>query len=88
MKLPRIQICAGAGCKAWDSEKLACELNRIQEWGDTADYEIQLVPCMKNYGGGISVKSKECKLMVSKYRTTEEALDQLESHVLKLKLAT
>jgi len=44
MKLPRIQICAGAGCKAWDSEKLACELERIQEWGDTADYEIQLVP--------------------------------------------
>ncbi len=43
---------------------------------------------MKNCGGGISVKSKECKLMVSKYRTTEEALDQLESHVLKLKLAT
>ncbi|MDP7128625.1 MAG: hypothetical protein QGH50_11630 [SAR324 cluster bacterium] len=83
MKLPQIRICAGAGCKAWDSEKLALKLKCIQEYGDATDFEIQLVRCMKQCGGGVSVKSNECKMKVLKFRSTEEALDQLGNDVLE-----
>ncbi len=78
MRKPEIQICVGAGCKAWGSKKLVRELERMQEWGNaTTDYETHLVPCMKQCGGGVSVNSNEHKKKVLKFRTTEEALDQL-----------
>ena len=82
MKSTQIQVCAGAGCKAWDSEKMAVELNRARQNGCEADYEIKMVPCMKRCGGGVSMKSNACEMVKLKFRTTEAALSQLTNGLL------
>ena len=76
MKSTQIQVCAGAGCKAWDSEKMAAELNRARQSGCEADHEIKMVPCMRKCGGGVTIKSNACEMVKLKFRTTEAEHNQ------------
>jgi len=68
----KIKICAGAGCKAWNSENMANRLKQMQ--GD-----VCLVPCMKQCGGGASVRLK-ARGKVLKLRETEEVAHLLNSN--------
>ncbi len=69
----KIKICAGAGCKAWNSENMANRLKKIQ-----GNDEVCLVPCMKQCGGGASVRI-ENRGKVLKLRETEELAYLLNS---------
>lgn len=70
----KIKICAGAGCKAWNSENMAHRLKQMQGTG-----EVCLVPCMKQCGGGASVRLK-ARGKVLKLRETEEVAHLLNSN--------
>ena len=50
----RIKICAGPGCKAWNSLTMANRLIKMEE-----TREVCLVPCMNKCGGGASVRLKD-----------------------------
>jgi hypothetical protein len=69
----KIEICKGAGCKAWKSEYLAKKLRKAQ--GD----DVCLVPCMRQCGGGASVKFKG-QDEVMKLRETREVASLLGSN--------
>ncbi len=62
----KIKICAGAGCKAWNSENLASLLKQMP-----GANEVCLVPCMNKCGGGASVRLKD-RGKVLKLREAEE----------------
>lgn len=68
----KIKICAGAGCKAWNSETMARRLMRVKGAG-----EVCLVPCMNKCGGGASVRLKD-RGRVIKLRETKEVAGLLD----------
>jgi hypothetical protein len=49
----KIEICKGAGCKAWNSEYLVKKLR-----SDKGSEGVCLVSCMQKCGGGASLKFK------------------------------
>lgn len=53
----QVKICRGAGCRAWESEKLLALLQETNE-GCSPETAIQArpVPCLRRCGGGISVE--------------------------------
>ena len=49
----KLMICSGAGCKAWDSEKV---LNLVRDSIDKdMNYQICTMDCVNNCGGGVSI---------------------------------
>lgn len=56
MKKHNVEICKGAGCKAWSSDRIARELGEIREALDLEGVKVCRVPCMKVCGGGASVR--------------------------------
>ncbi|MBT5471938.1 MAG: hypothetical protein HOK41_15160 [Nitrospina sp.] len=70
----KIKICTGAGCKAWNSEYMASKLKQLQGSDD-----VCLVPCMKQCGGGASVRLKN-RGKVLKLRETEDVAYLLNSN--------
>ena len=74
----RIKICAGPGCKAWNSETIAHSLRKI-----AGGREVCLVPCMNKCGGGASVRLKD-RGQIIKLRETKEMVRLLESKVVAL----
>jgi hypothetical protein len=48
-----IKVCAGPGCKAWASDKIASELEGLELEG----YRVCRVSCMKKCGGGTTVQT-------------------------------
>ena len=70
----KIKICTGAGCKTWNSETMADRIKQLQ-----GNEEVCLVPCMKQCGGGASVRLK-ARGKVVKLRKTEEVTYLLNSN--------
>ncbi len=64
-----IRICSGAGCKAWDSESMARQL----EGQAGGNVRVCRVACMKKCGGGFNVLDST-RQQVVKIRQPEEAL--------------
>jgi hypothetical protein len=52
MRQQNVEICEGPGCKAWSSDRIACEFSGV------LDNQIHVcrVPCMNACGGGVSVR--------------------------------
>lgn len=71
-KIKNIKICSGPGCKAWQSEKIARELEGMEMEG----VKVCRVACMKKCGGGATVRVASSNAVL-KMRTFEEALDVL-----------
>ena len=74
----RIKICAGPGCKAWNSETMASRLKKLE-----GDREVCLVPCMNKCGGGASIRLKD-RGRVIKLKETREVVKLLENKVVAL----
>ena len=75
---PRIKICAGPGCKAWNSLTMASRLKKIGK-----AREICLVPCMNKCGGGASVRLKDRGRIV-KLKETKEVVNLLKNKIVAL----
>ncbi len=56
MREQNVDICKGAGCKAWSSDKIARELREIQEGLGLGGVRVCRVKCMGVCGGGASVR--------------------------------
>tara|TARA_Y100001936_G_scaffold203835_1_gene206993 strand:+ start:494 stop:739 length:246 start_codon:yes stop_codon:yes gene_type:complete len=52
--LRRIKICTGPGCRAWDADFMARQLQTMDK-----NSEILRVTCMDKCGGGCSVRLKD-----------------------------
>ena len=74
----RIKICAGPGCKAWNSESMASRLKQLR-----GAREVCLVPCMNKCGGGASVRLKD-RGRIIKLRETKEVVNLLKNKIVAL----
>ena len=74
----RIKICAGPGCRAWNSETMANRLKQLQ-----GAREVCLVPCMNKCGGGASVRLKD-RGRIIKLRETKEVARLRKTKVVAL----
>ena len=74
----KIKICAGPGCKAWNSETMASRLKQLQ-----GAREVCLVPCMNICGGGASVRLKD-RGRIIKLRETKEVVNLLKNKIVAL----
>ena len=74
----RIKICAGPGCKAWNSFTMASRLKQLQ-----GSREVCLVPCMNKCGGGASIRLKD-RGRVIKLKETKEIAKLLKTKVAAL----
>ena len=74
----RIKICAGPGCKAWNSETMA---SRLKQLGGAR--QVCLVPCMNKCGGGASVRLKD-RGRIIKLRETKEVVNLLKNKIVAL----
>ena len=72
----RIKICAGPGCKAWNSETMARRLKDLQ-----GAREVCLVPCMNKCGGGASVRLKD-RGRIIKLKETKEVAKLFETKIV------
>lgn len=67
-----IKVCSGAGCRAWASDKIAVELENLEEEG----YRVCRVSCMKRCGGGATVQISTPDRIL-KLKASGEALEFL-----------
>ena len=74
----KIKICAGPGCKAWNSETMASRLKQLQ-----GAHEVCLVPCMNKCGGGASVRLKD-RGRIIKLKETKEVVNLLKNKIVAL----
>ena len=74
----RIKICAGPGCKAWNSLTMANRLKKMEE-----TREVCLVPCMNKCGGGASVRLKD-RGRIIKLKETKEVAKLLKNKIVAL----
>tara|TARA_Y100000590_G_scaffold386250_1_gene458913 strand:- start:52 stop:297 length:246 start_codon:yes stop_codon:yes gene_type:complete len=74
----RIKICAGPGCKAWNSLTMANRLKKMEK-----KREVCLVPCMNKCGGGASVRLKD-RGRIIKLKETKEVVDLLKNKIVAL----
>ena len=74
----RIKICAGPGCRAWNSETMASRLKQLK-----GAKEVCLVPCMNKCGGGASVRLKD-RGRIIKLKETREVVKLLENKIVAL----
>ena len=74
----RIKICAGPGCRAWNSETMASRLKQLK-----GAKEVCLVPCMNKCGGGASVRLKD-RGRIIKLRETKEVVNLLKNRIVAL----
>lgn len=72
-----IKVCAGPGCKAWNSAKILSLIWKIIIQSSTEEkMRVCSVPCMKRCGGGASVEMPfQGKFF--KFRQPEEALQTI-----------
>ena len=63
--ITRIKICTGPGCRAWDAEKMANQLIKMQ------GTPVSIVKCMNKCGGGTSIRLKD-RGKVFKLRESKE----------------
>ena len=59
----QIQVCVGAGCKAWDSEVVIQNL-RDQSNGSKGETSIFPTKCLNNCGGGVTIKTPLSKELI------------------------
>ena len=74
----RIKICAGPGCKAWNSLTMASRLQQLQ-----GAREVCLVPCMNKCGGGASVRLKD-RGRIIKLKETKDVVNLLKNKIVAL----
>ena len=74
----RIKICAGPGCRAWNSETMATRLKQLE-----GEREVCLVPCMNKCGGGASIRLKD-RGRIIKLRETEEVAKLFKTKIVAL----
>ena len=74
----KIKICAGPGCKAWNSETMARRLKDLQ-----GAREVCLVPCMNKCGGGASIRLKD-RGRVIKLKETKDVAKLLKNRIVAL----
>ena len=74
----RIKICAGPGCRAWNSETMASRLKQLK-----GAKEVCLVPCMNKCGGGASVRLKDRGRIV-KLKKAKEVVNLLKNKFVAL----
>tara|TARA_B100001123_G_C14403623_1_gene667779 strand:+ start:168 stop:413 length:246 start_codon:yes stop_codon:yes gene_type:complete len=74
----RIKICAGPGCRAWNSETMASRLKQLK-----GAKEVCLVPCMNKCGGGASVRLKD-RGRIIKLREAKEVVNLLKNKIVAL----
>ena len=74
----RIKICAGPGCKAWNSETMARRLKDLQ-----GAREVCLVPCMNKCGGGASIRLKD-RGRIIKLKETKDVAKLLKNRIVAL----
>ena len=74
----KIKICAGPGCKAWNSETMANRLKQLK-----GAREVCLVPCMNKCGGGASIRLKD-RGRIIKLREKKDMAKLLEIKVVAL----
>ena len=73
-----IKICAGPGCKAWNSLTMAKRLKKMDN-----KREVCLVPCMNKCGGGASVRLKDRGRIV-KLKKAKEVVNLLKNKFVAL----
>ena len=73
-----VQVCMGAGCKAWRSDKISREIEGLAEELGMNELKVCQVPCFKKCGGGASLKFGS-RDGIKKFKSSEEALDFLFS---------
>ena len=56
MRKQNVEICQGAGCKAWSSDRIARELIEVREGLGLETVRVCRVKCMSVCGGGASVR--------------------------------
>lgn len=72
-----IAICTGAGCRAWDSEKILAAIDEnLRRFPDLEDYTLRATPCMSKCGGGASIKT-DSRGTIVKARDIEDAVNIL-----------
>ncbi|MZG54828.1 MAG: hypothetical protein F3743_07825 [Nitrospinae bacterium] len=74
----KIKICAGPGCKAWNSETMAHRLQKMQGNG-----KVCLVPCMNKCGGGASIRLRD-RGKIIKLRETKEVAQLMDPNKVAL----
>jgi hypothetical protein len=67
----KVLICKGAGCRAWESEAICRRFKAGTGDGAAESVQILRVACMRQCGGGVSVKAG-AKAPVLKMRHPEE----------------
>lgn len=67
----RISVCTGAGCRAWDAEKIIQSLKADHADG-AGGVEVCRAACMNRCGGGASVRVA-CRKNIYKLRNAGEA---------------
>ena len=77
-----IEVCVGAGCKAWDSELLMQNL-KIKNLQINQGTNIFPAKCMNNCGGGVTVKIslfKEILKIKNANKIWEEILKKVQQN--------
>lgn len=74
-----MEICKGAGCKAWSSDKIARELREIRDGLGLDGVRVCRVACMNVCGGGASVRVNS-KRKVLKIDEVDDILGALAVH--------
>ena len=74
----RIKICAGPGCRAWNSENMASKLKQLK-----GPKGVCLVPCMNKCGGGASIRLKD-RGRIIKLREAKEVAQLLKNKIVAL----
>ena len=71
-----INICKGAGCKAWSSDQVARELMEIREGLNLNKISVCRVSCMNVCGGGASVRVND-ETEVLKVKEVDDLINAL-----------
>ena len=74
----KIKICAGPGCKAWNSETMAKRIKQLK-----GPRDVCLVPCMNKCGGGASVRLRD-RGRIIKLREAKEVVNLLKNKFVAL----
>ena len=66
----KINVCTGAGCKAWEAESICHRFSTMA--GEASRILLRKVKCMRQCGGGASIRA-DGRRSVIKLRHPEEA---------------